>query len=517
MKHLPRAITRIYSILVLLYPRSFREKFSAEMIGVFGEALNEVTETRISFIQRLLGFIRMLFLELASMPANLMREYWLALSGKEMIMTRIAVSAGNTGVSPQPLWNEIQPSSWKEALVAGLPQALVTIAILMSGLLTLFSEGDSSGFLSPDVIPLYLFVLAGLVCLVFAWRAHFPRWSSAWYGYWLIIGFMLINGLVQLMGKPWRYFISDFMVFIVLMFLMAGLFWFVARRDRIQGILFALPVIWIFWMIQLEFVPNATRYFLQGGTGLLVTLGIVWIARHGNVRKAFWQTLLIIILIGVPYSYAGSYLIVLPPEVPLGCCEPSIGEVINNFLINFLLLSCMVVAPLLTWGIKRNSQQSGRLGKLGEKLVVAGLLLAILGCHGAARGYWLAIDYHLTGLMSTIQIVFNIIAYLGGVAWLMGTVLLVVTAENIPGRAVRTEMIILLALSPGIPLIIFLATHAGDRVIPASVPYNLSLLNYLPSSYLLVIGCAWIFFTIGFLTYWLTRKEIAPSPEHKLD
>jgi ribosomal protein L40E len=69
-----------YKLLIQFYPKSYRTVFAEEMQEVFVQTVSEAAGQgviRLSFV-----FLR----ELKDYPANLVREYWLALQGKEIVM-----------------------------------------------------------------------------------------------------------------------------------------------------------------------------------------------------------------------------------------------------------------------------------------------------------------------------------------------------------------------------------------------------------------------------------------------
>jgi len=65
-----RLATQLYSLLIRLYPVSFRKEFGAEMTAVFTETLNEAA--RVGKRSLLFSFLR----ELRDYPFSLLRQHW---------------------------------------------------------------------------------------------------------------------------------------------------------------------------------------------------------------------------------------------------------------------------------------------------------------------------------------------------------------------------------------------------------------------------------------------------------
>jgi hypothetical protein len=70
----------IYSKLLLLYPRSFRNEFGEEMQGVFRDSVDEASKDGILFL--VIVGLR----EMVNLPGSVLQEFWHELTKKDTIM-----------------------------------------------------------------------------------------------------------------------------------------------------------------------------------------------------------------------------------------------------------------------------------------------------------------------------------------------------------------------------------------------------------------------------------------------
>lgn len=162
MNHLVRLVIEVYSRLLNLYPRRFRDEFAGEMLDVFKNAVMEATR------DGLLPLIRLCLRELGGLPFNILREFWYEFGRKEtVIITNENLDLAST---------RSVRSSHGEAFLSALPFAVFGF-VCMIGKIRVPWVGIYV------YLAFYLFVLLGL--LMGLVRA-FPRWAYSYLGWSLL-------------------------------------------------------------------------------------------------------------------------------------------------------------------------------------------------------------------------------------------------------------------------------------------------------------------------------------------
>jgi hypothetical protein len=154
-------LLRIYSRLLLLYPRSFQNEFAEEMQVVFSESVEEAIH------EGTLSFAFVCLKELGGLPFNILREFWHELKGRETVMVT------NESTTDTPTREEKMPRG--ELILGTLPFALY-------GLVSILTKTEFpfwSAYLS-----FFIFILLGLLIGVVK---GFPRWTYSYLGWSMVM------------------------------------------------------------------------------------------------------------------------------------------------------------------------------------------------------------------------------------------------------------------------------------------------------------------------------------------
>lgn len=319
MNHRVRLLSRVYAHLLHLYPPSFREEFGAEMQSVFVETLLEATG------RGLVPLLAVCLREIGDLPPVLLREYWSEFRNRGLEGLMSALN-GATNVPGS------EPGTWLETIFAGLPHLLYALAMELPSLLwALFAVPNN--WLSPRLV---FWPLVG-VMLIVGWRQGWPRWSGSWIGYGVLFVFyqsisLFPHGSMAPVAR------------ITWLILVAVTYFWLARRDRLSGLLAVFPLVPMFSAyigldVAIETLIESPVFI---GVGLLTALGAAVIVRLGNWRAGVWLALTVVLVTQIPVSYAATYHSNLGPPYEI---SPTVSNLIKG-IFGGLLVFVIFSAPL---------------------------------------------------------------------------------------------------------------------------------------------------------------------------
>jgi len=154
---------------------------------------------------------------------------------------------------------------------------------------------------------------------------------------------MLFNFLIDTAQTYYGSLLENVAVILWLVITMAVFFW-VAKRDWLSGLLVVLPVAPMFsTYISLDgvkgTVPEAL-YFIA--VGLLMMLVVMAIVRSGSLRVGVLLVLAAFVVISLPLTYATTYHSNIPVEFAY---EPKVSDMVRGFFIGVLVF-VIFAAPL---------------------------------------------------------------------------------------------------------------------------------------------------------------------------
>ena len=161
-------LTDLYSKLLLLYPRRFRDEFASEMQDVFRDALNEAIKDGI------LPLLILCLREWGGLPFNILWEFWHEFQRKE------------TMILQENIQNPLEKSTTTGYVIIGSLPFFVfgLIMILLELPLALL---QSEWFNALGGILLVMWLILPAIGFSIGWVQKFPRWSYPHAGMALIL------------------------------------------------------------------------------------------------------------------------------------------------------------------------------------------------------------------------------------------------------------------------------------------------------------------------------------------
>jgi hypothetical protein len=342
---------------------------------------------------------------------------------------------------------------------------------------------------------LLIVLVASILAIFFlAWRRGWPAWSAVWYPLFCVPPLLLAVGLsARLMHGRFDFNIGqDVVMYLWIPLIVAVLLYSAARIDPLRGLLAALPVIYLLWQTNMEFVPDAIELAIKVPSIALICLAIAFVLRRGDWRSGLYAVLAVNLVVGALFAYAGIYH---GGTLPFVAPRPNPVEVARSLIPQYLATSAILVGPLFAWKYRQMGRTLGRDGIIAYHLALAGLLLVIMA--------------NLAGLMTTLQapsanlagsaaspmalaVVLGMGMYLAGVIWLYWNTPFPKTANG------WAESVLLLVLPLGIPLILTLTFITW--MWPVSSLYGIPLLWVIPHVISLSLGLVWLALSVWVIT-----------------
>jgi hypothetical protein len=494
-------LNRLYATLLRCYPSSFRAQFGAEMRAIFAEAADEAaTRGWVS----LAGF---LLRELRDWPGALLQAHWRALRKGTMMNEKIE-NAAVPSDNPPALLDRYAPAPWREALLAGLPHALVALTFQAAavatahGLIPSASEGGSV----IEIVLVAAFSLSIVAAMAIAWRRGWPRWSASWFGYAFLLLVLPLGSALQEWKMPlgsWRLMLllPDAYIRLLVPLLLAAMLFALGLRNRSRFLLTVLPLLLLLWMPMLEFSWYPLRTVVVLVAWLGAALAAVLIARAGNVRAGAWMALALNLVVGLAYTYVPTYHAQFPPGAPAHySLPPTFLDWLNRFAPGMLATSVVILEPLLVRRLWVLGRRSGALGTLGFRLSLVGLVLLLAA--DLTASWWFG-----SGWMSIIRawgygvargLPLSVLAYVAMFLCFSGAI-------SFGAALLRTRP----SIEEGASLFLVFALVVMPLILALPIAYNLWDIRAIPKIWGYVVGLPWLA-----LGVWLiTRRSVGRVPK----
>ncbi len=479
-------LQKFYSVMLRLYPRQFRHDFGAEMQTVFSDALDSARGQGIWAVFRLFGR------EARELPRALAREHWQAAREGEDVMDK-SIQSVSEAREKNPEFIETHPRGWGEIFLAMLFFIFLYLLIDVLPMLLvesrLFTWGDTGMKVVTTILGV-LFIGANLVVFYLAWRRHWPAWSATWFLSFVTAPVLLAVGLSNLLLKRGFNMSDGLAIYFIYPAIVAVVLYSVTRRIPLHGLLASLPVIYLLWMVNnMESVLNPTEITVKVLSILLICLVIAYLLRRGNWRTGLVAVLATNLVVGCLFSYAGIYY---GGTLPFTARGPSLVEVARSLIPQYLATSAILLGPLFAWSIRQAGRSTGRVGRAGYHLALAGLLLVILA---NLAGLEVVQEGLSRSIQETTQSFLPVMILLGLVAYLLGLCLslwfrmiYLKRAISLPREILRGTLLALLPLAIPITLALPFITSKW----PISVMYGIPFLWKLPHDLTLALGLVWL-------------------------
>jgi hypothetical protein len=284
---------------------------------------------------------------------------------------------------------------------------------------------------------------------------------------------------------------------------LAALLYWLSRRNPVEALLMAMPVIILYWFPVMEFIPNSIRFWLTFWLFLLPGLTATLINRLNHIRSAVWLVLGASLLIGLPIAYARIYWNNLPAE---NSSAPSLGEMMELFAVPWLTSAALVLGPILGWGLWSLGKVHGQVGRLGAVITVFGIALNLLGHWSywwlfSRQGFFNALQpsafLRPTLVGSSVMVGAGLAAMLGGTIALA----LLTWKQN------KWLSVALVPATLALPLVAMFAVYFGNHVTPVGFSFELAGLEAVYRYTILLIGVGWLV-----LNGWMTTRLYNISP-----
>jgi hypothetical protein len=447
-----------------LYPRRFKDEFGDEMHNVFRNSVEDAAEEGTFALVHVCGK------EFMGMPFNILKEFWHEIQGEDARMQ-------STPFAP---W---EPGSWGDSVWAGLPHLLIAILFAVTAALANTSLATISG------IVLALLWLGGfLATIYYTWRNRWPVCSASWYGY---IGLIILLFSI-LPSQGWAPPAEGIFVtirFLLLPLCLAALLYWLTRSNPVEALLMAMPVMIVYWLPVMEFIPKQIRNWLIFGIFIISTLTAITITRINTIRAAIWIVLGASVLGGLPISYARTYW----QDIPFPY-TPTIAQMAELFSVQWLASIALVIGPILGWGIWNLGKRDGRDGRIAARLIILGTLVNLWG----QFRYWQGFShqnffdaFRFPLLQASGQAWPAYTAYAGLIATLVGAILLAIQVWT-DSKPLSISLIILPLVWP---LFAMFPIYFGYHIIPAGLSFEFGelsqtfrLLIFFASGLLVIAG-----------------------------
>ncbi len=476
----------LYTILLRLYPRSFRREFAAEMQTVFGDALRAARRNGFW------GMLRLFGREVLALPQVLAHEHWQSSREKEAGMEQNPRIISDRVTDPSYAASGFALRRW-DLFLAMLPFLLLLLVdivpklLVESGLLA----WEAPAMQAVSIASVILLIGAFLAVLFLAWRKKWPVWSATWSVFFsaapLLLASVLLSWLYQ---KDANWGINqEGVLYIAIPLYLAALLYSVTRHNPLRGLLTVLPVLYLLWMFyNMEFVPDGIEIAIKVPSVALICLAIAFLLRRGDWCAGLYAVLAMNLGVGILFSYAGTYH---GGTLPFSAPGPNLVEVARSLIPQYLATGAILLGPLFAWKLRQMGRYQGFSARLGYHLALAGLLLVIL-----ANLMRLMQNMNARPMsFATANRNLSLAAILLGLAVYLIGLFLVYRAAPIARRSSRWVagwfMRALLALLPLVIPVTFMMPFITWKW-PVSDLYGVPLLWVLPHGLSLSIGMAWL-------------------------
>jgi hypothetical protein len=451
---------KLYSLALKLYPQQFRFRFSSEMEEIFHARLLGACEDRV-----LVGFI---LRELLQLPGSLVGVYMWSMSAGQS--TQVAVSSvvggGTSGVNTPG-------EGWGASFMAGLPHLLMGIFIVGSEIIYMITGINQNVFMNLLVI---CFSLTLLGVLIFNISKGWKSWSASWIIYMFVVAILLLSQIANAIphsivaNNAW---VSEVQVLIIPL-LLAYLLYKIACRNRLRGLLAAVPPMALLWLYFLEFVPTLQKSLAWGWMFLLAFTATVMMLHTKRFVIALGLAMAVPILGGLPFVYLGVYM---GGTLPFSEPGPSLQEVFKQYIPFLAMVLTIVLGPQLAVTLRAVGYESKKVGgKIFYRLALGGILLGL--ALTLVQWEMSLTDWHISPKVMQVGIIASVMLYLVGFALLVWSVMR--SEELLDKKDLALQLVALFVLLPFVPILILL-----------TVPFG--AMDYTGSWLLTLVMIAWVF------------------------
>ncbi len=433
-------IMNLYSLTLKFYPQQFRIRFAVEMEEIFHTELLKAAEKG-----ELAGFI---LRELLQLPGSLAGVYMWSMSagqGRQVAVSSVG-GGGTSGVNPPG-------EGWGAAFMGGLPHLLMGIIIVSSEIIF------ETKVLNQNVFYLLIICISLLLIgvLIFSISKGWKSWSASWIVYMFVVTILVLSMVANALphsiiaNNAW---VSEVQV-LVIPLVLAYLLYKITCKNRLRGLLAAVPPMAILWSFFLESVPAPQTSLAWGWMFLLAFTATVMMLRTKRFSVALGLAMAVPVLGGLPFVYLGVYMGGTLPFYEPG---PGLQEVIRQYLPFLAMVLTIVLGPQLAVKLRAVGHECKNVGgKIFYRLALGGILLGL----AMTMMQW---DDSLSN-MHIPQKVMQVGSVTSVILYLVGFVLLAWSVKRseaiLDKKFLALQLVALFILLPFVPMVILLAIPFG--------------------------------------------------------
>jgi hypothetical protein len=417
----------------------------------------------------LAGFI---LRELLQLPGSLVGVYMWSMSagqGRQVAVSSMG-GGGTGGVNPPG-------EGWGSSFMAGLPHLLMGIIIVGVNVIYGIKGINQNVF---NYLVITCLSLSFLGVLIFSIFRGWKSWTASWIIYMFIVTIILLSRVASALphtivaNNAW---VSEVLILVIPLPL-AYLLYKIASRNRLRGLLAAVPPMAIIWFYFLESVPSLQESLAWGWMFLLAFTATVMMLRSKRFLAALGLAVAVPVLGGFPFAYLGVYM-----GGNLLFSEPgsSLHEVFRNYLPFLAMVLTFLLGPQLAvklrtigYGIKSKS------GKIFYRLALGGILLGL--AMTMVQREMATSDFSIPQKVMQLSFIASAMLYLVGFVFLAWSAKR--SEEFSDKKELALQLVALFILLPFVPIVILLAVSYGIMVHTESWLLSLAVIGW-------VVAAAW--------------------------
>jgi len=433
-------IMKLYSLALKLYPQQFRFRFTSEMEEIFQAGLLQACEEGI-----LAGFI---LRELLQLPGSLVSVYMWSMSagqGRQVAVSSMG-GGGTSGVNPPG-------EGWGASFMAGLPHLLMGILILS------FEIIYGIQVINQNVLYLLLicFSLSLIGVLIYSISRGWKSWSASWIIYMFIMAMLLLSQVANaiphtiIRDNAWVYEVQVLLLPLILAYLLYK----IASRNRLRGLLAAVPPMALLWLYFLEFVPILQESLAWGWMFLVAFTATVMMLRTKRFSVALGLAMAVPLLGGFPFVYLGVFM---GGTLPFSEPGPSLQEVFRQYLPFLAMILTILLGPQLAVKLRAVGYECKNVGgKIFYRGALGGILLGL----AMTLVQWVisTTDFSIPQKVMQLSFITSLMLYLVGFVFLTWSAKR--SKEFTDKKDLALQLVALFILLPFVPLVILLAIPFG--------------------------------------------------------
>jgi len=264
---------------------------------------------------------------------------------------------------------------WGSSILAGLPHLLIWILMVVIPDFVIRETANQIGLQDLLVILFSGLLLGTLIYNLFkGWKS----WSGSWIMYLFIMAMAWLNQLFYQLTQSTtqNYALGDTLLYLGSALLLAYVLYKITCKNRLWGLLSAIPPMVIIWNISffLEFVPARLTALAHSWLFLLAFIAAVWMLR----TKRFWSALALAMVVPTLGGFPIAYLEIYgagPGYFP----EPNLTNVFRQYLPYLVLNLAIVLGPQLAVKLRSLGYETAQSsGKVYYRLVLGGILCGLV-------------------------------------------------------------------------------------------------------------------------------------------